>query len=173
MKIRSPVRGFTPCLGPRSATANLPKPVKFTSPPPWRTSVMASSTASTAWPASFLLPILESRASTSRNSALVTCSPPRGRSSAPSVTAAPEAKPSGLIGLLRAADRHLADEDRRRAHRAAERDPARLRAHREHRRERPDQIPGDGELAQRLGELAAPDGAARRADRVPAGHRVH
>src|SRR4051794_14858594 len=76
MKIRSPVRGFTPCRGPRSATANLPKPVKLTSPPPWRTFVMASSTASTAWPASFLLPILLSPASTSRNSALVTSSPP-------------------------------------------------------------------------------------------------
>ena len=33
MKIRSPVRGLTPCRGPRSATANLPNPVKLTSPP--------------------------------------------------------------------------------------------------------------------------------------------
>ncbi len=57
MKIRSPVRGFTPWRGPRSATANLPKPVKFTSPPSLRTSVIASRTASTAAPASFLFPI--------------------------------------------------------------------------------------------------------------------
>ena len=32
--IRSPVRGLTPWRGPRSATWNLPKPVKLTSPPP-------------------------------------------------------------------------------------------------------------------------------------------
>ena len=31
--IRSPVRGLTPWRGPRSATWNLPKPVKLTSPP--------------------------------------------------------------------------------------------------------------------------------------------
>src|SRR5215208_2368788 len=92
MKIRSPVRGFTPCRGPRSATANLPKPVKFTSPPPWRTLLMASRTASTAWPASFLLPILLSPASTSRNSAFVTSSPPDDWSSRASVTACAEAK---------------------------------------------------------------------------------
>jgi hypothetical protein len=72
MKIRSPVRGFTPWRGPRSATANLPKPVKLTSPPPLRTEEMASRTASTATPASFLLPILLSLASTSKNSAFVT-----------------------------------------------------------------------------------------------------
>ena len=32
--IRSPVRGLTPWRGPRSATLNLPKPVKLISPPP-------------------------------------------------------------------------------------------------------------------------------------------
>src|SRR5262249_34213155 len=83
MKMRSPVRGLPPCRGPRSATPNLPNPVKFTSPPPWRTSVIASSTASTAWPASFLLPILLSRASTSRNSALVTVVSSYGLDSGP------------------------------------------------------------------------------------------
>ncbi len=32
--MRSPVRGLTPCRGPRSATLNLPKPEKLISPPP-------------------------------------------------------------------------------------------------------------------------------------------
>ena len=52
--IRSPVRGLTPWRGPRSATWNLPKPVKLTSPPPLSVSVIASSTASTASLARFL-----------------------------------------------------------------------------------------------------------------------
>ena len=38
--IRSPVRGLTPWRGPRSATWNLPKPVKLTSPPPLSASVI-------------------------------------------------------------------------------------------------------------------------------------
>src|SRR5581483_7393704 len=70
--IRSPVRGFTPWRAARSATLNLPKPVKFTSPPPARTSAMLSSTASTASAAAFLLPMRASPARRSTNSALVT-----------------------------------------------------------------------------------------------------
>jgi len=77
--IRSPVRGLTPCRGPRSATWNFPNPVKFTSPPPRMTLVIVSRTASTASPAAFLLPIRSSLASRSRNSALVTSNPPRSR----------------------------------------------------------------------------------------------
>src|ERR1700742_3127633 len=61
--ILSPVRGLTPWRGPRSATWNLPKPVKLTSPPPLSVSVIASSTASTASPAAFLLPTRSSAAS--------------------------------------------------------------------------------------------------------------
>src|SRR6185437_408023 len=70
--IRSPVRGFTPWRGPRSATWNLPKPVKLTSSPAARAPVIASRTASTASLAAFLLPSRSSDASWSRNSALVT-----------------------------------------------------------------------------------------------------
>src|SRR6478609_7516047 len=46
--IRSPVRGLTPWRGPRTATLNLPKPVKLTESPRDSPSVMPSSTASTA-----------------------------------------------------------------------------------------------------------------------------
>src|SRR5207248_10357526 len=69
--IRSPVRGFTPCRGPRSATLNLPKPVKFTSSPRVNAPEMPSSTASTASDACFLLPIRLSETSRSTNSAFV------------------------------------------------------------------------------------------------------
>jgi hypothetical protein len=52
--IRSPVCGLTPWRAPRSATVNLPKPVKLTSPPRLSVSSMTWSTASTALPASLL-----------------------------------------------------------------------------------------------------------------------
>src|SRR2546423_397964 len=71
--IRSPVWGFTPWRAPRSATLNLPKPVKLTSPPRDRVSWITVSTASTASPASFL-PRPELSATWSTNSCLVTCS---------------------------------------------------------------------------------------------------
>src|ERR1700742_2859129 len=70
--IRSPVRGLTPWRGPRSATWNLPKPVKLTSSPAARAPVIASRTASRASLAALLLPSRSADASWSRNSALVT-----------------------------------------------------------------------------------------------------
>ena len=54
MVIRSRVRGLTPWRSPRSATWNLPKPVKLMSPPDLRVSVIVPSTDSTASVASFL-----------------------------------------------------------------------------------------------------------------------
>src|SRR4051794_6858318 len=51
--IDSPVRGLRPSRAPRSATWNLPKPVKVTSPPPLSSPSIVLSTASTAAPASF------------------------------------------------------------------------------------------------------------------------
>src|SRR5690242_7482353 len=74
MVIRSPVRGLTPCRGPRSATLNFPKPVKLTSPPPVSTSVIPSSTVSTASLAAFL--VSNCPAIRSTNSALVNVNPP-------------------------------------------------------------------------------------------------
>ena len=54
MVIRSRVRGLTPWRSPRSATWNLPKPVKLISPPDLRVSVIVPSTDSTASVASLL-----------------------------------------------------------------------------------------------------------------------
>src|SRR3712207_3191812 len=54
MVIDSPVRGLRPSRAPRSATWNLPNPVKDTALPPFSESEMTWMTASTAAPACFL-----------------------------------------------------------------------------------------------------------------------
>src|SRR5262249_58997668 len=68
------LRGLTPCRSLRCWVENFPKPVKLTSPPPFRTSVIDSSTASTASAASRLdrLPFW---ATLSTNSCFVTVAP--------------------------------------------------------------------------------------------------
>src|SRR3954465_15535158 len=68
--IVSPVRGLRPSRAPRSATWNLPKPVKLTSSPAPRAVSTDLITASTAEPASFLLNPL-SAATRSTNSFFV------------------------------------------------------------------------------------------------------
>jgi hypothetical protein len=55
--IRSPVRGFTPWRGPRSATLNLPKPVKLTLSPRASAEEIVSMTVLMFSLAAFLLPI--------------------------------------------------------------------------------------------------------------------
>src|SRR5919197_2984020 len=65
------------------------------------------------------------------------------------------AEPNSASRRLGASDRHLCDEDRGAVDRAAEGNPARLRPHGLHRREGADQVAGDRDLAERLGQLAA------------------
>ena len=73
--IVSPVRGLRPSRAPRSATWNLPKPVKLTSPPDFSSSSIELITASTAAPASYLLrPLFDATLST--NSAFVVMTTP-------------------------------------------------------------------------------------------------
>jgi hypothetical protein len=75
--IFSPVCGFTPWRAPRSATENLPKPVKLISPPRFSVSSIVVRTASTAFVAS-PFPRPDSDATWSTNSDFVTFSSLRG-----------------------------------------------------------------------------------------------
>src|SRR3954463_15161055 len=74
MVIVSPVRGFRPSRAPRSATWNLPKPVKLTSSPEPRAVSISLITASTAEPASFLLS--SARAATRSTNSFFVMRPP-------------------------------------------------------------------------------------------------
>src|SRR5205823_11045541 len=68
------LRGLTHCRSLRNWVENFPKPVKLISPPPLRTSVIVSSTVSTASPAS-RLEMLPFDATRSTNSCFATSAP--------------------------------------------------------------------------------------------------
>src|SRR4051794_39761231 len=92
--MRSPVCGFTPCRAPRSATENLPKPVKLTSPPRLSVSLTTSMNASTALLASaFASPASDATRST--NSALVTTLSSFGIPEGPNVTTEADTRRAG------------------------------------------------------------------------------
>src|SRR3954465_365819 len=95
--IVAPVRGLRPSRAPRSATWNLPNPVKLTSSPLESAVSIDVITASTADPAPFLLSPL-SFATRSTNSFFVICPPvypSRGWVGGPKLTAAPDAEEGG------------------------------------------------------------------------------
>src|SRR4051794_37244952 len=79
MVMLSPVRGLRPSRAPRSATWNLPKPVKLTSSPLFSESSMVLMTALTALSASFLdRPLVDATLSTNSDFVMAPPLPSRG-----------------------------------------------------------------------------------------------